>query len=71
MRDAHRALAFGEGIHYCPGSALGKVEARLALIGWRGAGRNSFWCPDSGSASIPNISFRGAQELWVEVGPEN
>ena len=29
--NASKTLAFGKGIHYCLGAALGKLEAQLAL----------------------------------------
>src|SRR5260370_24594910 len=31
--NTSRTLAFGKGIHYCLGAALGKLEAQLALKG--------------------------------------
>ena len=30
-RDTGRHLAFGSGLHFCLGSALGRMETRLAL----------------------------------------
>ena len=30
-RDAGRHVAFGAGLHFCLGSALGRMETRLAL----------------------------------------
>ena len=29
--NASKSLAFGKGIHYCLGAALGKLEAQIAL----------------------------------------
>jgi cytochrome P450 len=70
--DLHRAnasktLAFGQGIHYCLGAALGKLEARLALE----ALTHRFPClrlVEGQELSFhPNISFRGPQALWVQA----
>ena len=67
--DAHRALSFGKGAHYCLGAALGRLEAQLALeeltarhprLRLEGGQRLRFH---------PNIAFRGPLELWVEHGP--
>jgi cytochrome P450 len=67
--NAKRSLAFGKGIHFCPGSALSKLEARLAVealaarfpdLRLRDGGDQAF-------AFHPNISFRGPLELWVEA----
>ena len=66
--DMSKSLAFGLGIHYCLGAALGKLEARLALEALTirfpklrlVAQQLSFH---------PNISFRGPQSLWVSVKP--
>ena len=65
--NARRHLAFGRGIHFCLGSALGKLEAELAVERCRrfpaGAGAGA------GAPFHPNISFRGPQALLVEVRP--
>jgi cytochrome P450 len=64
--DASKTLAFGKGIHYCLGAALGKLEARLALEALtRKFPRLRLVAPQTLSFH-PNISFRGPQELWVQ-----
>jgi cytochrome P450 len=66
--NARHSLAFGKGIHYCIGAALGKLEAALALEGlvrrWPGLRLAN----DRGLTFHPNISFRGPQQLWVDSG---
>lgn len=66
--NARHHLAFGKGIHFCLGSALGKLEARLALeaLGARFPGLRLV--PDQELTFHPNISFRGPQALWVTAG---
>ena len=65
--DASKTLAFGKGIHYCLGAALGKLEARLALEALtRTFPRLRLVTPQT-IEFHPNISFRGPQALWVTV----
>jgi cytochrome P450 len=69
--NAGKHLAFSQGIHYCLGAALARLEAGIAfkLLTAR--------MPDLRLASEdqtmefdPNISFRGPKELWVEWTPD-
>lgn len=64
--DARHHLAFGKGIHFCIGSALGKLEARLALEALTKRFPRLRLVPDQKLVFHPNISFRGPQSLWVE-----
>ena len=67
--NATKTLAFGRGIHYCLGAALGKLEAEIALEAL------TIRCPrlrlvEGQELSFhPNISFRGPEALWVVCRP--
>jgi cytochrome P450 len=66
-QDAKRHLAFGKGVHFCIGSALGKLEARLALEVLSSRFPTLRLVPNQTLTFHPNISFRGPQALWAEV----
>jgi cytochrome P450 len=67
-QNSRRTLAFGRGIHFCIGSALGRLEATLALeeLTRRFPGLR-LAPPDQEIPFHPNISFRGPQTLWVHA----
>jgi cytochrome P450 len=67
--NARHHLAFGKGIHFCVGSALGKLEARLALEALSSRFPNLRLVPGQRLSFHPNISFRGPQQLWVDATP--
>jgi cytochrome P450 len=56
-----RHLAFGKGIHFCLGSALGKLEAQLALEQLTRRYLDLRLAADQELTFHPNISFRGPQ----------
>ena len=66
--NSRRTLAFGRGIHFCIGSALGRLEATLALeeLTRRFPGLR-LAPPDQEIPFHPNISFRGPQTLTVQA----
>jgi cytochrome P450 len=65
--NAKRHLAFGKGIHFCIGSALGKLEAQLALEELTRRFPSLRLVEDQELSFHPNISFRGPQALWVQA----
>lgn len=65
-KDAHRALAFGKGVHYCLGAGLAKLEARLALAELVRRFPDLRLVPGQELTFHPNISFRGPRALLVE-----
>jgi cytochrome P450 len=67
--NAKRHLAFGKGIHFCIGSALGKLEAQLALEELARRFPRLRLADDHPPLRFhPNISFRGPLELWARAG---
>ena len=65
--NARRHLAFGRGIHFCLGSALGKLEAELAVAELARRWPRLALVEDQQLTFHPNISFRGPQALWVSA----
>ena len=63
--NAAKALAFGKGIHYCIGAALGKLEAQLALEALSARFPRLRLVEPQELTFHPNISFRGPQALWI------
>lgn len=65
--NASKTLAFGKGIHYCLGAALGKLEAQLALEGLTHRFPRLRLVEGQELSFHANISFRGPQALWVQA----
>ena len=65
--NSRRTLAFGRGIHFCIGSALGRIEAALALEQLTTRFPDLQLIPGQDIPFHPNISFRGPQHLWVKA----
>ena len=67
--DAGRHLAFGQGLHYCLGANLGKLEAQIALAELARRYPDLRLPPGQQLTFHPNISFRGPRVLRVRTGP--
>jgi cytochrome P450 len=65
--NATKTLAFGKGIHYCLGAALGKLEAEIALEMLTRRFPRLRLVEGQQLAFPANISFRGPQALWVSA----
>jgi cytochrome P450 len=65
--NTSKILAFGKGIHYCLGAALGKLEAQLALDALTHRFPRLRLVEGQELSFHPNISFRGPQALWVQA----
>src|SRR5713101_1974638 len=65
--NASKTLAFGQGVHYCLGAALGKLEAQLALEALTHRFPRLRLVEGQALKFHPNISFRGPQALWVRA----
>jgi cytochrome P450 len=66
--NAAKTLAFGKGIHYCLGAALGKLEASIALETLTDRFPDLRLIEGQEFSFHPNTSFRGPQALWVQSG---
>ena len=66
--DAGHHLAFGQGLHYCLGANLGKLEAQIAVAELARRYPALRLVPDQSLTFHPNISFRGPQALRVQGG---
>jgi cytochrome P450 len=67
--DAGRHLAFGQGLHYCLGANLGRLEAQIAIAELTRLYPALRLAPGQHLTFHPNISFRGPQSLLVQAGP--
>jgi cytochrome P450 len=70
--NAGKHLAFSQGIHYCLGAPLARLEARIAFELLTERMPDLRLSPEDQHLEFdPNISFRGPKELWVEWTPDH
>jgi cytochrome P450 len=67
--NADQHLAFGQGLHYCLGANLGRLEAQIALGQLTRRYPDLRLAPGQQFTFHPNISFRGPQAMTVRTGP--
>jgi hypothetical protein len=65
--NASKALAFGKGIHYCLGAALGKLETEISLEMLTRRFPRLRLVEGQQLSFHANISFRGPEALWVRA----
>ncbi len=67
--NAHQHISFGKGIHFCLGSGLARMEARIALeLLAERLPSLRLADDDSDRSYFPNITFRGPEALQVAWG---
>lgn len=64
-RDPDRHLAFGQGLHYCLGANLSRLEAQIAVKQLARRYPGLSLVPGQPLTFHPNISFRGPQTLRI------
>ncbi|MCA1737478.1 MAG: cytochrome P450 [Actinobacteria bacterium] len=65
--NAAKHLAFSQGIHYCLGAPLARLEARIAFELLTARMPDLRLAPEDQTLEFdPNISFRGPKQLWLE-----
>ena len=67
---AAKHIAFSHGIHFCLGAPLARLETRIAFeLLTKRLPDLRLSPPDQEFEFDPNMSFRGAKELWAEWTP--
>ena len=66
--DSVRHLSFGKGVHFCMGAPLARMEAAIALELLTRRAPDLELVPDQSLTFVPNASFRGPTELWLQRG---
>jgi cytochrome P450 len=63
-------LAFSQGIHFCVGAPLARLEARVAFEALLDRLDNIRFAPDRNDfGHVPSFTHRGLKELWITFDP--
>jgi cytochrome P450 len=69
--NLHKHLAFGQGIHYCLGAPVARLEGKVALEVLSQRLPNLRFQPGQPVAYRPNLVFRGPEQLHLMWDTEN
>jgi cytochrome P450 len=67
-RNAREHVAFGFGEHFCAGSHLARLEARIALDALLDQLPNLRLADEAGDARVVGLAFRSPNKLPVRFG---
>ena len=63
--NARNHISFGKGVHFCLGSAMARMEARVVVDVLAEQVPSLRLVEDQSFRVHPNVQFRGPEELWV------
>ena len=63
--NARNHISFGKGVHFCLGSAMARMEARVVVDVLAERVPSLRLVEDQSFRVHPNVQFRGPEELWV------